>query len=243
MAGKFMMLRVAVLVDGDNLSPSLADDVLEYARTKGTLDLARVYLDAQRTCAWHDQSDFRLQHAGTGKNASDLLMAVEAMELALREGFDCLVLASSDGDFSHLARRLRELGCLVCGVGTAKAPANLRAACSSFHEVGQRGEALNGQLTASSSTSSERAVLSPLDGKVRTIITTNGKNGRGMTISDFGQLMHKEYSVSAKSLQEGNWRAYLSARPALYELDPKGPNAKVRLACEGLSTKPELAAE
>ena len=47
-------------------------------------------------------------HAGTGKNASDLLLALDAVELALRGDVDHFVIASSDGDFSHLALRLRE---------------------------------------------------------------------------------------------------------------------------------------
>ncbi|MEZ5723187.1 MAG: NYN domain-containing protein [Paracoccaceae bacterium] len=78
----------------------------------------------------------RFVHAGTGKNAADLLLSIDAVELALREGYEMFVIASSDGDFSHLAIRLRETGHLVVGCGVATAPARFRTACSRFVELG-----------------------------------------------------------------------------------------------------------
>ncbi|XZQ28139.1 NYN domain-containing protein [Rhodobacter capsulatus] len=87
----------------------------------------------KKTSDWQGGPEgFRLMHAGTGKNASDLLLALDAMELALREGVTRFVIASSDRDFSHLAQRLREYGRQVTGIGETKTPQIFRDACETF---------------------------------------------------------------------------------------------------------------
>ena len=126
---------VSVLVDGDNISGKHARQILSVAAQHGELQVVRVYSDAQRNSDWHDAAGYRMQHAGTGKNAADLLLALDAMELLLSRDMRCFVIASSDGDFTHLATRLREHGATVVGIGEAKAPCsvslefNCRALC------------------------------------------------------------------------------------------------------------------
>ncbi|MEY8842999.1 NYN domain-containing protein [Cribrihabitans sp. XS_ASV171] len=235
-----MALRVAVLVDGDNLGAARGEEVLALAARQGAVDLARVYLDAQRGSGWHEQAGFRLQHAGTGKNASDLLMAIEAMELALREGFDCFVLATSDGDFSHLARRLRKLGVQVMVAGEAKTPLALREAGHSFHEMAPVNPP---PCPAPGKSQGASPGGTSLDGLVRRVIAANSKNGAGMSIARLGQVMYEKHAVSASSLPEGNWRSYFAARPDLYDADTPGPEAKVRFKREGFGLPRPLAAE
>ncbi len=238
-----MTLRVAVLVDGDNLGASRSGEVLATAARYGTVDLARVYLDAQRGGGWHEQAGFRLQHAGTGKNASDLLLAIEAMELALRGAFDHFVIATSDGDFSHLARRLRELGRPVSVVGEAKSPVALRSACSSFHELLPSSPAQCSDSRPPMPEDIGQPACTSLDDKIRKVIAANSKKGEGVPIARFGQLMQQKHHLTVNALPEGNWRNYLAARPELYDLDPRGPQAKVRFKREGFGQTTALAAE
>lgn len=89
-----MCARLAVLVDGDNISGRHAARILEIAGRHAPPTVTRVYTNAQRSSEWHEASGYRMIHAGTGKNASDLLLAIDAMELALSAAVDCFAIAS-----------------------------------------------------------------------------------------------------------------------------------------------------
>jgi hypothetical protein len=217
--------RIAVLVDGDNVSPALAARIAAEAALHGRTDIVRVYTDAHRETEWHSAAGFRLMHAGTGKNAADLLLSIDAMELALSNGFDGFVIASSDGDFAHLAQRLREYGLNVIGMGETKAPASFRSACNAFVEIG----------SATKARPVPTAKCSQLDHKIRAIIAGHSKKGSGMRIADLAPKMHSLHQTRISQQPEGNWRAYLSARPHLYDLDPRGPEAKVRFRPDGFA--------
>lgn len=216
-----MVRRVAVLVDGDNLSAVHAEQILTRAAALGRVDAVRVYADANRPSDWLAMPGYRLMHAGTGKNASDLLLAIDAMELALASGIEAYVIATSDGDSAHLASRLREYGRHVLGMGEAKAPATFRAACSEFaplaagREISTRGGELPARCT-------------DFDRKIREMIAAYSRNGRGMRIAELAPRMHSSHGTLISASPERSWRAYLASRPQLYDLDPKGPEAMVR---------------
>ncbi|MBK1634624.1 NYN domain-containing protein [Rhodovulum adriaticum] len=217
-----MAVRTAVLVDGDNVSGAHGATILKAARAKGVPDVVRVYADAQRNSGWHDAVGYRLIHAGTGKNAADLLLSIDAMELALVGGIGTFFIASSDKDFTHLAHRLREYGKSVNGFGEAKTPEAFRSACCTFVEIG------------SSAMPKEPAVpVSEFDRKIRAMIAANSKKGTGMQISQLSGRMFAQHGTRISTYPEGNWRAYLLARPQLYDLDPRGPEAKVRFRPQG----------
>ena len=219
------METVAVLVDGDNLSAKYAAQIVQRARGLGATTVRRVYLDAQRASDWQGGAQgFRLMHAGTGKNASDLLLTLDAMELALRDDVRRFVIASSDRDFSHLALRLREYGRQVTGVGEAKTPQVFREACETFI-------ALSGPVAAEPGPKpvpKAAASLCPLDRQILALIAEMQEPGRGLRIVRLNELMASRHKVKIGTLPERSWRAYLQARAALYDLDPRGPEARVR---------------
>ncbi|MCE8544699.1 NYN domain-containing protein [Ruegeria pomeroyi] len=222
-----MKAKVAVFADGDNIGAAWAQEVLGTARQQGSVDYARVYLDVQRPSAWADQADWRLVHAGRGKNAADLLLSLDAMELALTGSFDCFVIASSDGDFAHLARRLREIGKKTVGIGEVKAPDGFRSACSLFVELEAKSAA------AAVSVQPERC--SKLDRQIRSVIAKHSKNGQGMALTRLAPLMHQQFGTRISQRPERTWRGYLSARPDLYDLDAKGTDAMVRFLPAGFA--------
>jgi hypothetical protein len=215
------MAPVAVLVDGDNLSGKHAVRIREIASDRGSPTVLRVYADAQRASDWHGGHGYRLMHAGTGKNASDLLLALDAMELALTKRIGRFVIASSDGDFVHLAQRLREFGAEVTGVGEAKSPPVFRAACDSFVEIG---------LPPAVRLLHSAAPGSDIDRKLRALIAEHGSPAAGLPLGTLGVLMHTRHGVRPGTLGASGWRSYLEARPALFVLDPRGPEARVRSA-------------
>lgn len=218
---------LAVLVDGDNVSGRHGSKIIKIAEQHGNPIVLRVYTNAQRPSEWHEAWGYEMIHAGTGKNATDLLLAIDAMELAFSHGIDGFILASSDGDFSHLAHRLRKLGAAVTGVGEKKAPRSFRHACSSFVEIDAP--------QAASLVTMLNPAITDLDLKIRTMIAANSKKGAGMRIAALGPKMHSQYGIRISAYAERNWRAYLAARPTLYDLDPRGPDAMVRFRSEAFS--------
>jgi len=210
----------ALLIDGDNISPSHADRILDLSPAPG---VARVYTDAGKPSGWHAVPQLEIIHAGQGKNAADILLALDALELALTHGQTAFTLVTSDGDFTHLARRLRARGCSVTGVGEAKAPVTFRAACTRFRELAQ-----------SAPPSGQKALT--LDQRIRAMIAKHSRAGRGMPVSLLSVEMKRAYDFKISGQPERTWRAYLSARPHLFELDPRGPEAHVRFLPAGFDT-------
>lgn len=132
--------RVALLVDGENISATFATSLLIEARKLGDPAIRRVYGKAEHIATW-DAEGFRLMPTRPGKNAADLLLSIEAMTLALRDKITTFAIASSDGDFVYLATQLREGGATVLGLGEDKAPTAFRSACSRFLILKPRADA------------------------------------------------------------------------------------------------------
>lgn len=222
--------RVAVLVDGDNVSPVYSPDILTIARRHGATDVVRVYGNACVNSDWHSVVQYRFIHSGTGKNATDILMAIDAVELALTGNIKTFVIASSDGDFLHLVQRLREVGCRVIGAGEAKAPETFRAACSEFRQFGPERPEPRPCAVAPQDTA-----IDQMDLNIRKTIANNSKNGEGMKIALLSTLMKRQFDTKISAYPERTWRAYLSKRRDLYDLDPRGPEARVRFRKEGFA--------
>jgi hypothetical protein len=130
----------AVLIDADNIPAKFAGAILKEITTFGEPALRRVYGDwsSGRLKNWTDKvRELGLvahqESANTvGKNASDIGLVIDAMDILHTGRFDGFVLVSSDSDFTALANRVREQGMDVIGVGEAKAPESLRNVCNRF---------------------------------------------------------------------------------------------------------------
>lgn len=131
---------MAVLIDADNVLARHAEAILKEISTFGEPALRRVYGDwsSPQLAGWKSQSrDLGLvmhqQSANTkGKNASDIGLVIDAMDILHQGKFDGFVLVSSDSDFTRLASRIREEGLEVVGIGEAKTPESLRKVCNRF---------------------------------------------------------------------------------------------------------------
>ena len=133
-------LRLAVLIDADNTSAKIVDGLFEEIATLGEATVRRVYGDfsSPRLKGW---ADVLARHAiipqqqfayTTGKNASDITLVIDAMDLLHTAELDGFCLVSSDSDFTRLASRLREAGAAVFGFGARKTPESFRQACKRF---------------------------------------------------------------------------------------------------------------
>lgn len=138
-------MRLAVLIDAENVPPSALDQVMSAVSKRGTAETRRAYgrWPEGKIAAWKDVlrrhafCRVSLDPCLPGKNAADIALTIGAMELlheGKHEGF-CIV--SSDSDFAPLARRLRESSRKVFGFGESKASPAWREECDAFVEIGE----------------------------------------------------------------------------------------------------------
>ncbi len=114
--------RTALLIDADNVSTDVVAQVLERLRAGShVLQHRRAYGSVQKAGEFaefcRDHAIRFLPSTFAGPNATDIALAIDAVELVLRQPLDEVVLVSSDMDYSPLIVRLRELGCRVTGYG------------------------------------------------------------------------------------------------------------------------------
>jgi uncharacterized LabA/DUF88 family protein len=132
--------RLAVLIDADNTSPRIAAGLFDEVAKIGEASVRRIYGDfsSSRLKSWADilAKYAIIPHQNfaytTGKNASDIALVIDAMDLLFSGRFDGFCLVSSDSDFTRLASRIREQGIDVFGFGAHKTPESFRQACRRF---------------------------------------------------------------------------------------------------------------
>ena len=132
--------NLAVLIDADNAQASPIHELLEEVSRYGTASVKRAYgnWSTPQLKKWEDKL---LAHAikpvhqldyTKGKNATDIALIIDAMDLLHTGNLDGFCLVSSDSDFAPLATRLKEAGLMVYGFGEKKTPKAFVAACDKF---------------------------------------------------------------------------------------------------------------
>ena len=133
-------LKLAVLIDADNVPYSNIKGMLEEIAKYGTPTFKRIYgdwtkptLSGWKTVLLENAITPIQQYSYTsGKNSSDSALIIDAMDILYSSQVDGFCIVSSDSDFTRLATRLREAGKKVFGIGEKKTPAAFIAACNKF---------------------------------------------------------------------------------------------------------------
>ena len=136
--------NIALLIDADNASYHAIDPVLTVLAELGGVNVRRVYGNWTKPAlkGWKDmtvrhgiepQQQFDITK---GKNATDMKMTIDAMDLLFRGRVDGFGIMSSDSDFMPLAMRIRQDGLPVYGFGDTKTPEAFKQACTRFIDVG-----------------------------------------------------------------------------------------------------------
>lgn len=136
-------LNIALLIDADNASPAAIDPVLTVLAELGQVNIRRAYGNWRKAAlkGWVDKmhrygiepsQQFDLTK---GKNATDMKMTIDAMDMLYRGRVQGFGIMSSDSDFMPLAMRIRQEGYPVYGFGGVKTPEAFRHACSRFIDV------------------------------------------------------------------------------------------------------------
>ena len=132
--------QIALLIDADNATASRIDVILGELSRLGETNVRRAYGNWTKTGlrSWqevlHENAIRPVQQfdPSKGKNASDIALAVDAVEILHTQRPDAFALVSSDADFTPLVMHLREHGAHVYGFGDAKTPAPFQSACTRF---------------------------------------------------------------------------------------------------------------
>jgi hypothetical protein len=133
-------LKIAVLIDGDNIPSKYIKEMMEEIAKYGTPTIKRIYGDWTKPhlAKWKgillENAITPIQQYGytTGKNATDSAMIIDAMDILYSNNVNGFCLVSSDSDFTRLATRLRESGMHVYGIGEKKTPDPFIVACDKF---------------------------------------------------------------------------------------------------------------
>jgi len=131
---------IALLVDGDNAQASLLKPIIEEVSKYGKVTIRRIYGDWTSTgmSSWkkvvNDVSFTPIQKFSytTGKNSTDSSLIIDAMDILYAGNVDGFCIVSSDSDYTGLAKRIREEGIFVMGIGEKKTPAAFVQSCEIF---------------------------------------------------------------------------------------------------------------
>lgn len=185
--------KLAVLIDADNTPAATAQSLFEEIAKYGTANVKRIYGDwsSHLLSGWRE---ILLKHALTpvqqfaytkGKDATDMGLIIDAMDLLYSGHFSGFCLVSSDSDFTPLASRIRAAGLVAYGFGRQTTPEAFRQACDRFFYIENLGEANKSAPAASASaaapaaslpTTSEKpaapkaAAVRQIDGSTRTLL-------------------------------------------------------------------------
>ena len=132
--------KIALLIDADNTQLQKLDAIMTEVSTRGRIVVKRAYGNWKKRNLnkWENE----LKRLGikaeqqfdyvSGKNATDMALVIDAMDLLSSNAFDSFVLVSSDSDFTPLAIRLHESGANIVGIGVQTTPESFRNACDDF---------------------------------------------------------------------------------------------------------------
>jgi len=132
--------NIAVLIDGDNAQPKLIKEIIEEVSKYGKATIRRIYGDwtSQQMNSWkavinqHSISPIQKFSYTTGKNSTDGALIIDAMDILHGKHTEGFCIVSSDSDYTGLAKRIREEGLYVMGIGEKKTPEAFVMSCEVF---------------------------------------------------------------------------------------------------------------
>ena len=225
--------RIALLIDADNVSHAKVAGMLAELAKYGTANIRRAYGDWGSTGlkGWksklHEFAIRPIQQFSYSKrkNATDIAMVIDAMELLYTQKLDAFCIASSDADFTPLIMQLKANGHEVYGFGERKTPSPFINACTTFLYLDGLDDAA---ASASSEVESAReAKTSKAKGKTRTKAAakaeTSSADGSPKPLSQDATLVTILRGAVEASAREDGWAAMSAAGSAAKRQAPIDP--------------------
>ena len=168
--------KIAVVIDADNTQISKLEDVFHEISTRGRIVVKRAYGNWHKPTLknWGEiikrlaiKAEQQFDYV-SGKNATDMALVIDTIELLYTNLYDAFVIVSSDSDYTPLAIKLREAGVYVMGVGEKKTPVAFRNACDEFLFLENCSSSVEGN-------DAQDAVSSPQKEKAEVSISPNNE--------------------------------------------------------------------
>ena len=251
--------KIALFIDADNISPKYGKQILDTLESRGEIFIRRIYGNWEKIPlhGWNDcvlnfslravqQPDF-----ATGKNATDMSLTIDAMDVLHEGKAEIFALVSNDSDFTPLAIRLREGGMKVIGLGNSNISAAFRAACHEFIDLDAAEEIQTLQppkVEKKSSAEKNSDVQLSLfaeenvdqfqsdEEKIRAIhealreATELHGDAEGFVLLNYGRLVlrNKKFDFTVKDFGYGQLRDFIVAFPEIYEFKGEGKDFSYR---------------
>ena len=138
-----MEKKIALLIDAENTSVKYLDSIFMELRNYGTVTYKRMYGDftSKTLSEWNHRAlsyavvPIQQPRYSTAKNAADIMLVIDAMDIMYAKNVDIFCIVSSDSDFTRLVNRLCDGGMEVIGMGKSDASKTLKAACTIFKNL------------------------------------------------------------------------------------------------------------
>lgn len=195
-------MQFAVLIDADNISSRYAATIFEELETYGISTYRRIYGNWSKGNGWSE--GLLLEHSimpvqqfsyTTGKNATDMAMVIDAMDILYKNKIQGFCLVTSDSDFTRLAMRLREENMFVLGMGESKTPLALTRACNRFihlNLVAEQNKAAVADLDVIGGDEQNVTPISEVRQAILTVINENG--GKQVDLARVGNRLNDKFS-------------------------------------------------
>jgi uncharacterized LabA/DUF88 family protein len=207
-------MRIAVLIDAENISSKYIDVILSEANVLGYVIYKRIYGDwtKQSMGSWKDVIlDNSIQpiqqYSNTsGKNSTDSSLIIDTMDLLYLKRITGFCIISSDSDFTRLAARLRESEMYVLGMGEQKTPRSFISACNKFLYLDIL-YATGKQTTDEDSDEHKDSVIAKINGNnVKTKIGANKSKSRAKkTGSNIERLKMSLQNLTEENSDDDGW--------------------------------------
>ncbi len=132
--------HIALFIDSDNISHRALQGIINELSKYGVVNIRQAYGNWTKDNLknWEEkllefaikpiqQFDYSKQ-----KNATDILMTIDAIDMLHTKKIDAFAFATSDSDFTPVVMRVQQEGIKVFGFGEKKTPKAFMAACSQF---------------------------------------------------------------------------------------------------------------
>ena len=193
-------MQLAVLIDADNVSSKYAATIFEELENYGLSTYRRIYGNWSRGNGWTE--GILLEHSimpvqqfsyTTGKNATDMAMVIDAMDILYKNKVQGFCLVTSDSDFTRLAMRLREENMFVLGMGESKTPQALTRACNKFIHLNLVAEQ-NKNTGETENTADDQNVTSIAEVR-QVILTLINQDDEGIVdLAQIGNRLNEKFS-------------------------------------------------
>ncbi len=189
--------EIALLIDAENINVNYIGAIMKEVSNYGRLVISRFYGDIKnisqewsQTAIGYAIKPMHQYNVASGKNAADMAMALDAMEIMYQKKVNIFFIVSSDSDFTPLSSKLREGGMYVVGVGKeSQVSKAFKSSCNEFkyfEYIIENGDDAN-------EPKEQEDPQENIEKIIKEIITSNGSNNK-LLLSILGTILVNRFS-------------------------------------------------